>query len=1051
MPIVLELLDDVRWHGRPVVGDRPRALLATLAAGDGRAVSSDRLVEAVWGEDAPANAGKALQVLVSRTRSACGPDAVVRDDIGYRLGVPPEQVDALRLTELTRGAGRALAAGDPARARALVTEARTLTRSLVAPGDEDGGALARLRRDAAAADDQLAALLGRALTATGDHADALPLLEEAVRRDGGDEATLACLLRSEAAVRGAGAALDRYERYRTDLRDRLGVDPGPELQRAHRDLLARDNPVREGLRYDATPLIGRDDDVRALRALVDTSRVVSVVGPGGLGKTRLAHVLGHDAEQPVVHFVELVGVTSPEDLIGEVGSALGVRDSLSGRRALTPEQRSDVRARIARHLASAPSLLILDNCEHLVDAVADLVAFLVATTRDLRVVTTSRAPLAIAAERVYLLGELAAADAGRLFRQRAVAARPTVSLDDDAVAGIVARLDGLPLAIELAAAKVRVMSVEEIRTRLADRFALLRGGVRNAPDRHRTLLAVIDWSWHLLDEPERRALRRLSVLHDGFTLDTAEAMLGPEALTAVQALVDQSLLTVAESGAAVRYRMLETVREFGRMHLVDAGEEEQALLARRAWATHYAGTAADRLFGPDQFEAMDTLAAEESNLADTLRYALGASDPAAVVQLLAGLGALWSIRGDHMRVVTLTGAVADVVSDWDPPAELRDVTRVAACLMLHNAMIADDRGLDPVRELLTRLGTSESVDPRVNAMITVLLAYDAADPKKFRVRLDELGRDPDRHIAQAALQWRSHALENSGDLTGAVDAAERALPLTRDDDGPWSAAILHTLLCELHTQLGHRDPAVTHAQAAIPVLDRLGAVDDLVEVRSSLVLAAVAQGRLDDATAEFDRMSRLVNEADAMFGVTVPLQMAVAEIALARGDHATGIAAYRESVAHVRTLTFPVASSTGLEPWLLFGEATALNAFAHYGRDDEQTEAAELFRACRDRALGALDGTRHYLDYPATGTVLFALGAWSLLRGSAPAADAVRLLVLADGFAYNRTVPSMAWELIEPDAERLAPGRIAALRAEYGDRRGPDLLADARATVERIG
>ena len=410
------------------------------------------------------------------------------------------------------------------------------------------------------------------------------------------------------------------------MRDRLGANPGEQLQRAHQYLLALDQPVRSGVRYDASTLVGRERDLERLRALMAGSRVVSIVGPGGLGKTRLAHVLAREAAVPVVHVVELVGVTSAQDIVGEVGSVLGVRDSVSGRRVLTAEERADVRARIAQRVGQSPSLLVLDNCEHLIEGVAELVAFLVSTTAELRVLTTTRAPLAIASERVYLLGQLEVSDAAQLFCERALAARPTVRLADDVVASIVSRLDGLPLAIELAAAKVRAMSVEEIDERLENRFALLRGGDRSAPDRHQTLLAVIDWSWNLLDDGERRALRRLALFHDGFSLEAAREVLGDDAVDAVQGLVDQSLLSVRETPTGLRYRMLETVREFGRMQLVDAGEDGEARDALRRWATAYARLHGARLPSSEQLAAIDALSAEEVNLADELRGAISDRD-----------------------------------------------------------------------------------------------------------------------------------------------------------------------------------------------------------------------------------------------------------------------------------------------------------------------------------------------------------------------------------------------------------------------------------------
>src|SRR4051794_18677267 len=550
-----------------------------------------------------------------------------------------------------------------------VVRARDLARTALAlpePGSGGEGPLGLLRAAAVRQRSVVTGVLGRSLSALGDHDEALGLL---ARSGAEDEASVAALLRSTAAVHGVPTALESYERHRSDLADRLGVDPGPALQAVYADLLAADRPVREGVRFEATSLVGRDEDIRALRAAVREARVTSILGPGGLGKTRLAHLLGREAEQSVVHFVELVGVSSPEDVVGEVGSALGVRDSVSGRLVLTSEQRHDVRARIAQLLDQAPTLLILDNCEHVVAAVADLVAFLVASCRQLRVVTTTRAPLSIAAERVFPLGQLSEDAAADLFRQRATAARPGVPLADEAVRRVVRRLDGLPLAIELAAAKVRAMSVEDIDRRLDDRFALLRGGDRSAPDRHQTLVAVIDWSWNLLSEAERRALRWLSVFPDGFALAGADDLLGCDSLELVQSLVDQSLLTVIDARGSVRYRMLETVREFGRMQLVGAGEDVAAEGGQLAWARHYALTYRSDLFSKEQVAAVRALAAEENNLADALRSAVSVPDPAATADLTAALASFWTIRGENTRVIAVASAVDAAFEGWEPPPD----------------------------------------------------------------------------------------------------------------------------------------------------------------------------------------------------------------------------------------------------------------------------------------------------------------------------------------------------------------------------------------------
>ena len=858
--------------------------------------------------------------------------------------------------------------------------------------------------------------------------EALPGLEAAHAARADDEALLADLLRSEAVVRGPGAALERYEAYRQDLLERLGTNPGERLGRAHRDLLALDRPVRSGVRYDASSLRGRDRDVARLRALLTDARVVSIIGPGGLGKTRLAHVLARDAAQSVVHVVELVGVTAAEDVVGEVGSVLDVRDSVSAQRTLTPEQRLDLRGRIAQRLAQGPSLVVLDNCEHVIGAVAELVAFLVSATADLRVLTTSRAPLEIAAEHVYLLGELEPADAAALFCDRALAARPGAELPEDLVRSIVTRLDGLPLAIELAAAKVRAMAIEEIDRRLEDRFALLRGGDRGAPDRHQTLLAVIDWSWNLIDEAERRALRRLALFNDGFTLEAADAVLGDGALDAVQGLVDQSLLSVRERGGR---RPLPDARDRPRVR-PPAARAAPARTARRARPggpgrprTRTATAPACPTATSSRRSTRSPSRRSTSPTSCATRSPTATAAPSSSCSPCSGSSG--RSAASMRRLIAMTAAVADAVRDWQPPPELEDTARAALVMTMMGAMVTDDRRSEPIRELLARLGPGGG-DPRLTGMVSMLLEYDPADPAAFPARLERLATDPDPHVALPARQLLAHARENVGDPAGAVEAAAGALALVRGDEGPWTAALLHTRLADLTVNLGDTAAADEHARAALPVMERLGATDDVLQLRALLVLCAIAEGRLADAEAELERVDA-IDDRGTLFGGIAFGQIGGAELALARGDVATGLRLYRECAAALAGLRLPGIESTGMEPWGVLGESIALGAHAyHAATDADDAYARRLFASSRERVLRMLDPANPQLDYPVAGLALFALGAWGLLRDAAPVEDAVELLVLAERFAYNRMIPTMAWERIAPHAEARAPGRIAALR-----------------------
>jgi hypothetical protein len=343
----------------------------------------------------------------------------------------------------------------------------------------------------------------------------------------------------------------------------------------------------------------------------------------------------------------------------------------------------------------------------------------------------------------------------------------------------------------------------------------------------------------------------------------------------------------------------------------------------------------------------------------------------------------------------------------------------------------------------------------------VLLAHDPADtsPDAFVGRLERLADSDDRHTALAASQWLSHWRENAGDAVGAITAAERTLALARDDDGPWSAAMPRNMLAQLTMHVGDRAAAVEHARAALPVMMRLGASDDEGQLRSLLALCAIADGRLADAEDEVSRLES-VGTTTGLFGGDAMRLVGRAELALASGDPTTGLRIHREAAAQMRAMRLPGVASTGLEPWVLFGDSLALGAHARYATGADEAEGRALFAACRASAVRVFGEPGPPLDYPAAGQLLFGLGAWALLRRPVPAEAgpaeagsaevALRLLALADRFGYNRTVPTMMWERIAAAAEEAAPGRLAEFQAGYRDRQPPDLLSEACRLTERL-
>jgi tetratricopeptide (TPR) repeat protein len=367
---------------------------------------------------------------------------------------------------------------------------------------------------------------------------------------------------------------------------------------------------------------------------------------------------------------------------------------------------------------------------------------------------------------------------------------------------------------------------------------------------------------------------------------------------------------------------------------------------------------------------------------------------------------------------------------------------------INNAMIGDAAQAEALRAVLRELGPGDG-DPRVAAQVTIMQHFEPTQGEAFIERLRVHARSEDRYLSMAALLWLGFALENLGDPAGAMRSVEQALLRADPADGPWTRAILHTQAGQLAMQLGLVEEAVVHARAALPVLERLRSLDDALQLRSLMVLAAIATGDLDRAGAEIERLGEL-RDVDSVFGGRLIGYLGGAELALARGEVGDGLDLYRRAVDRVRDLEFPGLEATGLEPWVLFGEAAALAAYGVHGEPGDP-RGAELYDAVRGRLAGVLDPEFHpYLDYPVCGVVLFGLARWMLGAGVAPAVTAVRLLVLADRFAYNRSVPTLSWERAVAAAEEAAPGVLAMIEAEYGERRGPDLLEEARAFVATL-
>lgn len=692
-----EAYDD---EGSPVHigGARLRTVLTALALRPGRAVGVDTLVDEVWGAGPPADAPAALQALVGRLRRALGREAILSAPGGYRLAAPASDVDLHRFESLATEGAAALNAGDAGRAAGLLHEALGLWH---------GPALADLPEAAPAArraEGLRRTALRRRIEADlvrGPAGPLVPELRELAEATPYDEPLHALLLRALRADGRPADALAAYETLRRTLAEELGTFPGPELRRLYEELLrepeaepepeagAREGdatgsggpdaareavpggplpppPPRGNLRTRLTSFVGREPELAAIRSDIDRARLVTLTGPGGSGKTRLAEEAA--AGHPSAWLAELAPLERPEAVPGAVLSSLGLRDTLlrTSERGPVPQDPTDL---LVEYCASRELLLVLDNCEHVIEAAAELAETLLTRCPRLTVLATSREPLGVPGESVRPVDPLPEGQAVRLFAERGAAVRPgfDVARDTAAVEEICRRLDGLPLAIELAAARLRLLDPRQIADRLDHRFRLLTNGSRTVLPRQQTLRAVVDWSWDLLDERERAVLCEASVFAGGWDLTAAEAVCSGPADALVGALVDKSLVVAAPDpgGDGMRYRMLETIHEYASERAAERPRERAG--AGRRHTGHYrrlVATAEPLIRSGEQLPWIRKLETELDNIRAALFRAIAERDEESAVAMALDTCWFWWLRNYRLEGVAWAEHAMDLAGGF---------------------------------------------------------------------------------------------------------------------------------------------------------------------------------------------------------------------------------------------------------------------------------------------------------------------------------------------------------------------------------------------------
>jgi predicted ATPase/DNA-binding SARP family transcriptional activator len=845
---------EARSDSGPVDLGRPkqRALLAALLLRAGAAIPRDVLVDALWGETPPASAVQSLQVYVHGLRKALGAARIETRGTSYRVVLDPGELDLERFETLVTRATRELDITRSDAAAALLREALALWQgpALADLGEEPLARAERERLD----EERLHALelLGDAELAVGRHDVLLGELDALVAEHPFRESFRRQQVLALYRAGRQQEALDAYQAARAAL-DELGIEPSAELRELERAVLRQDpglaapdrpKELETRLPVAPTPLVGRQLEIAAVSALLrDEARLVTLTGPGGTGKTRLALAVAEElSEEWPARFVDLSPLRDPGLLAATIEQALGLQDG----------ERPAAEA-IAEWLGERALLLVLDNFEQLL-AGAPFVAELLAATPRLAVLATSRAPLRLSGEHEYPVPPLPLREAVELFAARARAVDPRFELTEDrsgSVAEICRRLDGLPLALELAAARSKLLPPEAMVGRLERSLELLTAGARDLPARQQTLRATLDWSYELLDPSARELLERLSVFRGGCTVEAAEAVApGQDILGRTESLVNESLLRRVDGGAAPRFAMLETIREYAAARLRASAAEEDAQRRHAAYFLRVAETAGQALTAGTVYDEMlAELDAEHDNLRGAIAWAAAAGEIEGEVRMVVALRQYWLLRGELAEARrAFEGAIERSAS-----AE----SRLHALALLHGGLFPYRQGdVEQAKRIWTQaydlyveLGDEGEAGRCLAELASVAvverdLERAAALYEESVIQFEAQGQPVRQAIALSNL---GAIASMRGDLDTAARYQEEAIPLQRElDDRDGLSISLHNL-GRTEIKRGRTEVAASLLAESIELALALGYREVIANCLQGCAELAAAAGDLERA------------------------------------------------------------------------------------------------------------------------------------------------------------------------------------------------------------